>query len=113
MSAWIGIALASVVLASCGQFAWKLGARVLGSFSFSGMLLSPYVWAGLALFGVSSVLWIKVLTRAPLSLAYPLTALNYLIILLLSWRFLGEPITAAKGLGVLAVCVGVVLIGVG
>lgn len=113
MSAWIGLALISMALAAVGQFMWKLGARAMGSFSLVAVLRSPYVWGGLVLFGVSSLIWMKVLTRAPLSVAYPITALSYLVVLGLSRLVLHEAVTPLKAIGILTIFVGVGLVGVG
>ena len=113
-TSWLPLAVGSVVLAAIGQFLWKLGARGLGpGFSLIAVALNPMVWAGLALFGISSVLWINVLHRAALSVVYPIGSLSYLIIMFLSWHYLHEPMSALKVAGVLTIMLGIGLIGLG
>ena len=46
-----------------------------------GAATSPWVLLGLVVFGISAVVWLVVLSRVPLSLAYPFNALGYLVIL--------------------------------
>lgn len=114
MASWLPLALGSVLLAALGQFTWKLASRGLGSSPGAlAMAFSPGIWAGLALFGLSSFLWIKVLSRAALSAAYPVGSLSYLVIMLLSWGYLREPVSWLKVAGVLTIMLGIVLVGLG
>lgn len=112
MAGWLPLALGSVVLASLGQFLLKLGSRSVGSgFNVVALALDPRIWAGLGLFGISAVLWLKVLSRAALSAAYPVVSLSYVLIVLLSWRYLHEAVTPLKLVGVLTIMVGIALVG--
>jgi drug/metabolite transporter (DMT)-like permease len=109
---WLAV---SILLGSVGQFLLKLAAQQLGQLSLAPaslarLALSPFVWAGVVLFASSMVLWIKVLTAAPLATAYPLVSLSYVVVLLLSWAFLGEPITGLKVAGIVAIMLGVALL---
>lgn len=109
---WLAV---SVLLGSFGQFLLKLAAQQIGTLSLtpSGILRlaqTPFVWAGLVLFGTSMILWTKVLTAAPLSTAYPMVSTSYVVVLLLSWAFLGESITLVKVAGITAIMLGVALL---
>ncbi|MFN3285656.1 MAG: 4-amino-4-deoxy-L-arabinose transferase [bacterium] len=107
--------LISVLLGAAGQVLLKMGALRVGAPPDVGLLLwrivtSPHIVAGFALYGVASVLWIVVLSRAPLSLAYPVLSLGYVIVLLASAYLFGETIPAVRVAGVAAIVVGLVLV---
>ncbi len=107
--------LTSVVLGAGGQILLKLGASRIGPTTEVGLLLwrivtSPPILAGFALYGVAGLLWISVLSRAPLSLAYPMLSLGYVIVLLASAYLFGETIPAARVAGIAAIVLGLVLV---
>ncbi|MOA62691.1 putative 4-amino-4-deoxy-L-arabinose-phosphoundecaprenol flippase subunit ArnE [compost metagenome] len=54
--------------------------------------------------------WIIVLTRVQLSWAYPMLALNQVLILLIGWGLLKEPVSPLRWGGVLLIITGVVLV---
>jgi len=72
---------------------------------------SPLVVGGLAIFGLSAVLWLAVLSRVPLSSAYPAIALGIVVTVLGGYFFFGETIGTAKIAGVSLIVAGVVLVG--
>jgi transporter family protein len=73
----------------------------------------PYLVGALAgvLIAIANISYFKALETVPLSLAYPIIALNLLIPVLGGILFLGEPVTWTKALGVLFALVAVVLLG--
>ena len=71
----------------------------------------PRLWLGMFLFGVSGMFWLVVLSRVPLSLAYPFVGLSYVAVVLLSRFILGEQVPALRWIGVLVVAAGLVIIG--
>jgi multidrug transporter EmrE-like cation transporter len=72
---------------------------------------SPWVLAGLTCFGLSALVWLFVLSKIPVSTAYPFVALG-IAITAASGRFLlNEPISAAKAFGIVLVVLGVVTVG--
>jgi drug/metabolite transporter (DMT)-like permease len=68
------------------------------------------VWGGLALFGLSALVWLVVLSRASLSFAYPFAALTYVLILLFDHFALDEQVPALRWGGVAFIAVGIFLI---
>jgi drug/metabolite transporter (DMT)-like permease len=71
---------------------------------------SPWVIGGLAVFAVSAVAWLGVLSRVPLSIAYPFNALGYLAILTASIVILHERASLLTWAGSLLVVSGLVLV---
>ncbi len=107
--------LTSVLLGAAGQILLKMGALRLGPTGDVGLLLwrivtSPPILAGFGLYAVASVLWIVVLSRAPLSLAYPMLSLGYVIVLLASAYVFGETIPVVRVAGILAIVAGLILV---
>jgi multidrug transporter EmrE-like cation transporter len=71
---------------------------------------SPQVIAGLGCFGLSAVIWLFVLSRIPLSSAYPFVALGILVTVVAGAFFFGEAITPLKALGVGLIMGGILLV---
>ncbi len=67
-------------------------------------------WGGVAAFGGSFGLWLLVLARLPVSVAYPLASLGYVLAAGLGVVALGEPLTLLRVAGVLTICGGVVML---
>lgn len=117
----IAMILLSVGLAAVAQLALKNGmnevnaelapARFsLNGTSFRALVAQPYVWGGLALFGLSAIVWLVVLSRASLSFAYPFAALTYVMILLFDHFVLDEQVPALRWGGVALIASGIFLI---
>jgi drug/metabolite transporter (DMT)-like permease len=112
--------VASVMLAGVAQITLKAGVNRVteaqgGELRFTTEALvaiatSGVVLAGLALFGVSAVLWIFALSKASLSFAYPFAALGYALIVAFSVLVLHETVPPLRWLGVAFICVGIVLV---
>lgn len=117
----IAMILVSVGLAAFAQLALKAGMNrvnaelVPATFSLNGpsiraLVSQPFVWGGLALFGLSALVWLVVLSRASLSFAYPFAALTYVTILLFDHFVLDEQVPALRWGGVACIGVGIFLI---
>lgn len=113
----LGLVLFSVIAAAGGQLLLKHGmqqamARAHASHRSLAVVAvtSPWVWFGLAVFGVAAVVWLAVLSRVPLSLAYPFNALGYLVILCASIFALHERAGLFTWLGTTLVMVGLVTV---
>jgi drug/metabolite transporter (DMT)-like permease len=107
------------VLTVAGEVLLKLGvARVgeqVGAFSLDPqVLLATFtewrVILGFALVFGGALFWLGVISRVQLSFAYPLLALNYLILLVPARFILDEPITVTRIVGAAIIVVGVVVI---
>ena len=74
---------------------------------------SPMVWLGLFLYGFSALVWLFVLARIDVSVAYAFVALGFLLTMALGSLLLGEPLTLSKLSGTLLVVLGVWLVAGG
>jgi drug/metabolite transporter (DMT)-like permease len=112
--------LLSVAIAATAQIVLKAGMDQVvhrlhkKAFEFTGegfraVMVTPAVWFGLALFGLSALVWLSVLSRAALSFAYPFAALTYVVIVL--YDFLrGEPTGGLRWGGVALIVAGIILV---
>lgn len=110
----------SVALATTGQLLLKAGMAKVGELELSqiGSLIGQVftTWQlllGLTVFGASSMFWLLALSKVPLSTAYPVVSMSYVLILGLSWLLLGERPGLVVWLGALMIMGGVSLIGFG
>ena len=71
---------------------------------------TPYVWLGIALLSVFFGLYLIALSWADLSFVLPVTAFGYALNALLSWRLLGEHVSAVRWAGTLVICIGVAVV---
>jgi len=92
----------------------KMGAQQLnGTTSLAAMATCLPLLAGLSLYGFSTILLILALRKAELSLMYPIIALTYVWVMILSVLIFGESLNAFKITGVLTIVAGVAVLGRG
>jgi drug/metabolite transporter (DMT)-like permease len=69
----------------------------------------PVFYAALALYGLTALLWIWILSRVSLMQAYPWVAANMAIVPLIGWFAFGERVTPMFWLGVVFILAGLFL----
>jgi drug/metabolite transporter (DMT)-like permease len=99
--------LAGTLLAALGQVMFKVGAT--GRDTLAGFV-NVWILGGLAAYGIGTLLWIYSLSKAPLTLVYPFTALTFVLVYLLGLFWLGETSSIRALTGVALVLVGLLLI---
>ena len=110
------ILLNTLILVS-GQFLWKIG-MTNRSVSFDSIgaitrvLISPFILSGLVLYGLATILWLFILTKVPLSVAYPIQSIAYILAVFGAYFFFQEEITLWKVIGIILIMAGVSFIGV-
>jgi undecaprenyl phosphate-alpha-L-ara4N flippase subunit ArnE len=112
-----GLLLFSVISAATGQVMLKHGMQIAtarAASSGGSLVLNAvttfWVPLGLVVFGVSAVAWLAVLSKVPLSIAYPFNALGYLVIVAASIVVLHERASIMTWLGSLLVVSGLVIV---
>jgi len=108
------LALVSIALGAVAQFLIKLGSdRLVTSGStwrtLASLFTNPQIIAGLAVFGASFLVWVFVVRNLPLSIAYPMVSLGYVIVFLLSAVYLREPVSLQKVAGIALIIAGVII----
>lgn len=113
------MAVAILVLAIClgalGQILLKSGLSQIGDRPGVGRVLATIftnfrVFGGFFCYGVSSLFYLVALSRLPLSYAYPMIALSYVIVTYLAWQLLGERVPLLRIGGLAIILVGVVVV---
>jgi multidrug transporter EmrE-like cation transporter len=116
---WVLI-LTGVGLNAAAQLLLKIATRPLAHFSvFNADTLNGSVvilfksmpfWSGMVCYAVSVCVWVAALSKAPVSTAYPMLSLGYVVVAAVSVAWLGESLTPGKVLGIALICAGVVLV---
>lgn len=115
--------LLSVTLATTGQLLLKAAMNEIGEIGgiggrdLVGLITDvATTWRavlGLAAFGASAVFWLVVLSRIPLSTAYPFVATSYLVILAFSTIVLHERPPLLTWGGASLIVTGIIMVGYG
>lgn len=99
---------------SAGQVLFKLAASHLARNVLPyALLFDPIFYLALVLYGGATVLWIWILTRLPLSIAYPWVASTMIIVPLLAFWVFGESLSTRFWLGSVLIVAGIVLVNAG
>ncbi len=111
--------LAGVLLNAAAQLLLKAGTTRIGEFEFSfnnivpiGMKVATQwpIIAGLGCYGISVVVWILALSRVPVSIAYPMLSIGYVVNAFAAYYLFGESLGAQKLLGIGFILIGIYLV---
>jgi multidrug transporter EmrE-like cation transporter len=99
----VGVLLnaAAQLLLKAGTNAMPLGVR---------LAIEPHILAGLACYVVSVVVWIVALSRVPVSIAYPMLSIGYVVNAIAAWYLLGEAVTPMRLVGIGIIVLGVFIV---
>ncbi len=105
----------SIALTTCGQIFQKLGAaKIKANLKMQRGLISSalnlYIFLGFLSLGLGAFLWLIVLSKMELSLAYPMLSLGYVLVTLISKFFFKEEIPRSRWIGVAIIMFGIILI---
>lgn len=108
----LGLVLTSVAFGAVGQLVLKAGMNSLGGVQLSvdtllKMATNPLLIVGIAIFGISTLLWLLALSKADLSFAYPFLSLIYIAVLFGGAVLFKEAITLPRVLGFAVIVTGV------
>ena len=111
--------MAGVLLNAVAQLLLKAGTNRVGEFAFTleniapvgaKIATSPHIIAGIGCYVVSVVVWILALSRVPVSVAYPMLSVGYIVNAVAAWMLFGESLTAQKLVGIGFIVIGVWLV---
>ncbi len=111
--------LGAVLLGTMAQLLLKAGTTAVGSFAFTGANLIPVGWqlatqplilGGIFAYGLSLIVWIMALSRVPVSVAYPMVSIGYVLTAIAAWHFLGESVSVMRIAGIGVIILGVVIV---
>lgn len=114
------VMLLAVTAGTIGDILLAKGMKEMGDISAMNLrgilnvayqaLTTPKLIIGTAMLAVFFFLWLAVLSWEDLSVALPMQALNYVLVVFLSQYFLGEVVSPTRWAGTILVCIGVILI---
>ena len=106
------------IIGAAAQVLIKKGAGALGANptmvqTAIAMVLTPALFAGYAMYGVSTVLLVLALRHGQLSLLYPVFAMTYVWVAILSVVVFHESMNAFKLAGIAIIVGGIAVLGKG
>lgn len=116
---YVPLILGGVLLNAAAQLMLKEGMRQIGYFSFEWanvvpiglrVAINPYVVGGLVLYVLSFVIWLLVLSRVQVSLAYPMLSLGYVVNAIAGYYLFREDVSFTRFLGIAVIIFGTYLI---
>lgn len=108
--------LTGVLLNAVAQLALKASVKDVGAISLdyttawptaSRLMTEPWLWLGLGCYAISVVIWIIALSRVPVSIAYPMLSIGYVVNAAAAWALFGEALTPMRLVGI-----GIIIVGV-
>lgn len=74
------------------------------------LFAQPLLWVGILIWAIEVVVWLLVLERAPLAIAFPIMTLTYAATPLAAWFVLRERLGRGQALGAGLVAFGVLIV---
>lgn len=108
--------LANIILLVTGQVLWKMGLSGMNlKFTVHGiinMFINPYILGGLAVYSVATIIWFYILSKAELSLVYPLQSLCYVAAAIVALLVFKENIPPARWAGIGLIVLGAYFVSI-
>jgi uncharacterized membrane protein len=114
---WIAFSLSSVCVVS-GHLMIKAGLNAASSAHSGGgvlahvlyLLLQPQVFAGLAIYLTGTACWMIAVSQKEISFLYPLSSVNYVLVVIASALLLNEAVSLRRAEGILLIVLGMFLL---
>lgn len=109
----------TVLLNTTAQIALKAGMLRVGHFAFTWnnllpitlkIISSPWIIFGMFIYVGSVSVWLMVLSRIPVSIAYPMASLGYITSAIAAYYLCGEDLTLTRIMGIAVILLGVYLV---
>jgi len=114
-----GLIFTGVMLNAAAQILMKAGTNAVGHFEFSAVNILPigmklatewHIIMALFCYVLSVIVWILALSRVPVSIAFPMLSMAYIVNAVAAWYLLGEAFNPTKALGIGVIILGVIII---
>ena len=106
------LVFACTILGAAAQLLMKVGMSHFQP-TVPALLTNYHLILGYVLYGMNTVMLVLALKDGELSMLYPIIALTYVWVTLLSYLVLGEPPNAWKNVGIATIVIGVAVLGRG
>lgn len=111
------IVFISVSLSAIAQLSFKHGVTNVDLTPYNHIIVkswmlftSPFVFLGLCLYGVGTILWLFALKQMDLSLAYPFVGMSFIMVFLMGVFLLGEPFNINRLIGTIIIIIGILFL---
>lgn len=111
--------LTGVLLNAAAQLLLKAGTNAVGHFEFHldnlvpvgwKLATEPHILTGMTCYAISLVVWIMALSRVPVSIAYPMLSIGYVVNAVVAYLWLGEAVNATRMMGIGVIVLGVFIV---
>lgn len=106
----------NIVLLVTGQTLWKIGIKGnTMELSFKGiinLIFDPYIFSGILLYGIATIIWFYILSKGDLSLVYPLQSLCYVLAIFVAMFIFKEVIPITRWIGILFIVIGAFFVAI-
>ncbi len=111
--------LLGVLLNAGAQLSLKAGVQRIENFDLSvnnllnlGLQVSmnPFIIAGIAAYVISVAVWLVVLSRLDVSIAYPMVSLGYVVNAIAAYYLFEESVTVMRMSGIFVILIGVFIV---
>jgi len=109
----VGLVFCCTILGAAAQVLMKTGANQMTHHGLLGMITNLPLMGGYCLYGLSTLLLVLALKDGELSLLYPIIALTYVWVTVLSFLIFHDQINPWKILGIGLIVTGVGVLGRG
>jgi len=115
----LSLILLSVFFNTVAQLALKAGMGQIGHFTFHYANFIPIAWKavtcpwiilGIATYVGSMMVWLMVLSRSSVGIAYPMSSLGYVTSAIAAYYLLGEDLSVIRLAGIFVILVGVYIV---
>lgn len=114
------LVLIALTLGAVGQLLLKQG---ISGINISGTIFqqlmtlfravfTPFVFFGIMMYAISALFWLKVLSTQELSYVYPMIAVSYVTVTILSIIFLHEHVSPMRWIALFIICLGVAMLAI-
>lgn len=108
--------LLNIIFLVTGQTLWKIGLSDMDlEFTVYGvikMIINPYILGGLSIYSVATVIWFYILSKAELSVVYPLQSLCYVAAAVIALLIFKENIPLTRWLGIGLIVLGACFVSI-
>ncbi|MGA2134465.1 MAG: EamA family transporter [Bryobacteraceae bacterium] len=109
----VGLVFCCTILGAAAQVLMKSGANHMAEPGLLGMLTNLPLMAGYTLYGISTLLLVVALKDGELSMLYPVIALTYVWVTVLSFLIFHDTLNPFKLIGIVLIVTGVAVLGKG
>lgn len=112
------VIVSSVLLNALAQILLKAGMKNFSNIdlknnimqTFLSISLNPYIISGFISYGISIILWLWVLSKVDVSLAYPFQALGYIVVTILAWLIFQENVNMTRIIALIFITLGLIIL---